>query len=61
MKQKSRLTDGLIRTLFISAGAVAAILFSLHGQADVLPPLALGGLLGACIVTGVGGSTDEQQ
>jgi hypothetical protein len=49
------LQDWLIRGVFIAAGVVAATLFTLHGQAEALPPLALGGLVGACMVTGFQG------
>jgi hypothetical protein len=59
MKFSSKLQDGLIRMVFISAGVVSAVLFTLHGQGDVLPPLALGGLLGACLVGGLGNSSEN--
>jgi hypothetical protein len=55
MKFSSKWQDGLIRSVFIAAGVISAVLFTLHGQADVLPPLALGGLLGACLVGGIAG------
>lgn len=59
MKLKANRQDLLLRVLFISAGVVAAVLFSLQGQSHVLPPLALGGLLGACAVTGLTGFSQE--
>ncbi len=55
MKHRAKLNDYLIRGLFIGAGVVAAILFTMKGQAEVLPPLALGALLGAFLV----GSADD--
>jgi hypothetical protein len=42
--------DYVIRGAFIVAGVVAAVLFTMHGQAEALPPLALGGVLGACFI-----------
>lgn len=42
--------DYLLRGAFIAAGAIAATLFALHGQSEALPPLALGGLIGAVAI-----------
>lgn len=39
--------DHLTRLLFIAAGVVAAMIFVETGDAEALPPLALGGMLGA--------------
>lgn len=48
-----------IRGILIIAGAVAAVLFVQHGQADALPPLALGGLLGAGVMHKLGTSEED--
>ncbi len=42
------LQDFALRTLIVLAGAIAATLFILKGQAAALPGLAIGGTLGAC-------------
>lgn len=50
--------DYLIRVTFIAAGLVAAAVFAMKGQADVLPPLALGGLIGAALIGGLQSDRD---
>jgi len=44
--------DIAIRVAFCAAGIAAAVIFVLRGDAQVLPPLALGGAVGALLVTG---------
>lgn len=39
--------DYLTRLLFIAAGGVAAVVFVQSGDAEMLPSLAIGGMLGA--------------
>ena len=55
---RSNWKDHLTRGAFIAAGMIAAAVFTLQGQADILPPLALGGLVGACVVGGFQRSED---
>jgi hypothetical protein len=50
--------DFALRTLLVLAGAVAAVLFVLKGQAAALPGLALGGILGACAMARFGPSAE---
>lgn len=42
--------DYALRGAFIAAGVAAAAIFALQGQAEALPPLALGGVIGACAI-----------
>ncbi len=44
---KSTLQDHVLRALIIVAGALSAVLLALKGQAQALPALAVGGMLGA--------------
>jgi hypothetical protein len=44
---KTNPQDLLLRSLIIVAGVVSAILLALKGQAQALPALAIGGMLGA--------------
>lgn len=48
--QKRTWQDYVLRGAFIAAGVTAAALFTLEGQAEALPPLALGGVIGACAI-----------
>lgn len=50
--------DYITRGLLIVAGVVAAALFVMKGEGQALPPLALGGLLGAAAIRRVD-STEE--
>lgn len=52
MKPRLDWKDYLTRLLFIAAGGVAAIMFVQTGDAEVLPPLAIGGVLGAIMTQG---------
>ena len=49
--------DFALRTLIVLAGALAAALLALKGQAHALPALAVGGMLGAFVVRA--GTTEE--
>jgi len=42
--------DLALRALIIVSGLIAAILFVRQGNAEVLPALAIGGVLGACLI-----------
>jgi hypothetical protein len=44
--------DLAIRTLFLAAGGVAALLLALKGYGSALPAVAFGGALGALFVAG---------
>ena len=44
--------DLALRTLFLTAGGVAALLLSLEGYGAALPAVAFGGALGALFVAG---------
>ena len=44
--------DIAIRVAFCAAGIAAAVIFVMRGEAEALPPLALGGAVGALLVTG---------
>ncbi len=50
--------DLALRTLLVLAGALAAMLFVLKGQAAALPGLAVGGILGACAMARYGPSAE---
>jgi hypothetical protein len=50
MKTTTEWKDRLIIGLFLMAGGVAALLFVSQGQAQALPPLAIGALLGVSMV-----------
>lgn len=50
--------DHLLRGLFIVAGIAAAAVFAAKGQADALPPLALGGLVGSSLIAAFQGQRD---
>ena len=43
--------DLVLRALIIVSGVVAAALFVLRGEGEALPALAVGGMLGAFLVT----------
>lgn len=43
--------DMVLRALIIVSGVVAAALFVLRGEGEALPALAVGGMLGAFLVT----------
>lgn len=45
--------DYLIRLTFIAAGGVAAILLAQTGDAEALPPMAIGGVVGAALAGGI--------
>lgn len=49
--------DLALRVLLVVAGMIAAVLFALKGQAQVLPALALGATLGTFFM----GSVDSRQ
>jgi hypothetical protein len=51
------LRDYALRALILVAGAVAAILLALKGQAQALPALAVGGTLGVFVMSY--GTTEE--
>jgi len=51
--------DLAIRTLFLTAGGVAALLLALKGYGAALPAVAFGGALGA-IVAGAATRTSEE-
>jgi hypothetical protein len=51
--------DFALRALFLAAGGVAALLLTLKGYGTALPAVALGGALGAFIVSR--GQTSEEQ
>ena len=44
--------DLALRTLFLTAGGVAALLLALEGYGAALPAVAFGGALGALFVAG---------
>jgi hypothetical protein len=44
--------DLALRTLFLTAGGVAALLLALKGYGTALPAVAFGGALGALFVAG---------
>jgi len=50
--------DFALRALVVVAGAVAAALFILKGQASALPALALGATLGVCAMMRYGPSAE---
>ncbi len=52
--------DLAIRTLFLAAGGVAALLLALKGYGSALPAVAFGGALGA-IVAGAATRTTEEE
>ena len=52
------LQDLALRALIVVAGAVAAVLLTLKGQAQALPALAVGATLGA-LMMGNFGPTEE--
>ncbi len=49
---KHDLSDLALRTLFLTAGAIAALLLTLKGHGAALPAVAFGGALGALFVAG---------
>ena len=53
MKPRYEWKDYAIRLVFIAAGGVAALILAQTGQADALPPMAVGGMLGAALAGGV--------
>jgi len=57
MKSRTNWQDVAIRAAILLSGAVAAILFVMKGEGDALPALAVGSMLGACLV-GAGESED---
>jgi hypothetical protein len=57
--KKLDLQDLALRALVIVAGSVAAILLSLKGQAQALPALAAGSVLGALMMAQFGHSENE--
>jgi hypothetical protein len=50
--------DFALRALVVVAGAVAAALFVVKGQASALPPLAVGATLGVFAMTRFGTSVE---
>jgi hypothetical protein len=48
---KHDLRDYALRALILAAGSVAALLLVLKGQAQALPALAVGGTLGAFVMS----------
>jgi hypothetical protein len=50
--------DVVLRTLIMAAGTVAAVLLALKGQIQALPALALGGTVGAFMMTRFGTSEE---
>jgi len=57
MKNRANFQDIAIRAAILMSGVVAAILFVMRGEGDALPALAVGSMLGACLV-GAGESED---
>ena len=57
MKTPNNWQDFAIRAAILVSGAVAAVLFVIQGEGEALPALAIGSMLGACLV-GVGESED---
>ena len=47
MKAPQDLQDRALRVLIVIAGALSAVLLAMKGQAQVLPALAIGAMLGA--------------
>jgi len=56
--KKLELKDVALRALIVAAGSVAAVLFVVKGQAQVLPALAAGATLGA-LMMGQFGPSEE--
>jgi hypothetical protein len=54
----SHLQDLVLRILIVVAGAVAAVLLFLKGQAQAVPALAVGATLGAIAVGQIGASEE---
>ena len=50
--------DFTLRTLIVLAGALAAVVLSLKGEGQALPALAVGGTLGAWMMTRFGPSEE---
>ncbi|HUF17921.1 MAG TPA: hypothetical protein VMS12_07750 [Thermoanaerobaculia bacterium] len=51
MKPRFVWQDVTLRVLIIVSGGIAAALFVLRGEGEFLPALAIGGMLGAFLVT----------
>ncbi len=51
MKPRFAWQDVTLRVLIIVSGGIAAALFVLRGDVEFLPGLAIGGMLGAFLVT----------
>ncbi len=51
MKPRFVWQDVTLRVLIIVSGGIAAALFVLRGEGEFLPALAIGGMLGAILVT----------
>jgi hypothetical protein len=47
------LRDVMVRVLMIVSGAIAALLLFKNGHSEALPALAIGAVLGTCVVTGL--------
>jgi hypothetical protein len=58
MNEKIDLRDLALRALIVVAGVLAALLLALKGQAQALMPLAMGAMLGALAMAGIG-QTEE--
>ncbi|HUP47150.1 MAG TPA: hypothetical protein VNA04_00010 [Thermoanaerobaculia bacterium] len=50
--------DVALRTLIVVAGALAAVLLAMKGQAEAIPALAVGGTLGAFVMARLGATED---
>ena len=59
MKRQYNLQDLALRAAILVSGAVEAALFVMQGDGHALPALAVGSMLGACLV-GVGESGSAQ-
>lgn len=55
---RSNLQDYALRTLFVVAGVLAAVLLVLKGQAQAVPALAIGAMLGTAAVSRFGASQE---
>jgi len=53
------LQDWALRALIIACGVVAALLLSLKGQVQALPPLAIGATLGAAMMAQFGAREEQ--
>jgi hypothetical protein len=56
---KHDFSDLALRTLFLTAGGIAALLLALKGYGTALPAVAFGGALGALFVAGTEKPSEE--